>query len=170
MITILVGLGTNLGDKKANLSKALCLLRAEGFEILKKSPLYETKPWGYAQQDDFWNMIVLANANKEPQEALEALQKIENALGRVRDGAVRFGPRTMDLDILDIKGVLSDDEHLTLPHPRLEQRAFVLAPLCQMDENYEFANKKTAKALFERLSDDEKFSVKRLDDEIGENS
>lgn len=170
MNTILIGLGTNLGDKKANLTQALRLMRVTGFEILKQSPLYETKPWGYANQDDFWNMTVLTRTAMEPYEALEALQKIENALGRVREGAVRFGPRTLDLDILDIKGLVSDDERLTLPHPRLGIRAFVLAPLCMMDENYVFADGKKARALYEALSDEEKASVKRLNDKIGDNS
>lgn len=170
MNTILIGLGTNLGDKKANLTQALRLMRKASFEILKQSPLYETKPWGYLNQDDFWNMTVLARTAKEPYEALEALQKIETFLGRVRDGAVRFGPRTLDLDILDIQGLVSNDERLTLPHPRLGVRAFVLAPLCMMDKDYVFADGQSARALYEALSAGEKASVKQLIDEIGDNS
>jgi len=96
--------------------------------LLERSPLYLTPPWGVLEQPPFINAVARIDTALSPHDLLDALLGVERAAGRVRDGE-RWGPRTLDLDVLHIDGVALSDERLTLPHPRISERAFVLLPL-----------------------------------------
>jgi len=126
-----LSLGANLGERAAALRAARAALAAlPGTQLLACSRLYETEPQDLAGQPPFLNQVVCLETTLSPEELLSAAQGIEDAAGRVRD--VRFGPRTLDVDILLFQGVESDRPELTLPHPRLWQRAFVLVPLAEL--------------------------------------
>ena len=126
--TVYLGLGANLGNRAENIRAAIAALRAaEGIEVTEISPLYETEPWGVKEQPRFLNAAAVIVSLLSPQSLLTLCQRIEKALGRVRD--VRWGARTIDIDLLHIPGVVCRTPELTLPHPYLTQRAFVLIPL-----------------------------------------
>lgn len=128
---VVIGFGGNMGDREATIREALDMIRANpAFEITKVSSLYETEPVGYDDQDDFLNGCAVIRTYLEPLEVLHELQRIENELHRVR--TIKNGPRTIDLDILMIPGVRMHTEELTVPHPRMYERAFVLVPLKEM--------------------------------------
>lgn len=123
-----VALGANLGDRESSLAEALRRLADEpGMELRRISPIYETAPVGFTDQPSFLNMTVCLGTDLEPLELLHRLLAIEQEMGRVRE--VRWGPRNIDLDLLLYGQVLTDMPELTLPHPRMGQRAFVLVPL-----------------------------------------
>ncbi len=125
---VYIALGSNLGDREKNLLKAVELIGScQGVEITRVSHIYETEPVGYEEQGPFLNMVLAAGTNLEPLELLEKLQEIENSMGRKR--TVRWGPRTIDLDILLYGCTEVNLPSLTLPHPRMWERAFVLVPL-----------------------------------------
>jgi len=124
-----VALGSNLGDARTQVLGAFdALERLPGTSLVARSPLYLTPPWGVLDQPPFINAVAQLETALSPHELLDELLAIERAAGRVRDGQ-RWGPRTLDLDVLYIEGVTIDDERLHLPHPRIRERAFVLAPL-----------------------------------------
>lgn len=123
-----VALGANLGDRDASLRDALRRMAAvPGLEVLRISRVYETDPVGYVDQPVFLNMAAVLKTGLSPVELLRRLLSIEREMGRVRD--TRWGPRTIDLDLLIYEDVAMDTPELTLPHPRMRERAFVLAPL-----------------------------------------
>jgi 2-amino-4-hydroxy-6-hydroxymethyldihydropteridine diphosphokinase len=124
-----IGLGSNLGDSRQHVLDAIdALARLPGTRVLARSRLYSTPPWGVLEQPSFVNAAVSIETPLAPYELLNALLTIERAAGRVRDGE-RWGPRTLDLDLLHVCGVEMSDEQLILPHPRMAERAFVLLPL-----------------------------------------
>jgi len=126
-----VSLGSNLGERAAALRAARTALAAlPRTSLLAASRIYETEPQDRGDQPPFLNQVVCLETALSPRELLDAARRIEHAAGRVRD--VRFGPRTLDIDILLFQGVESDEPELTLPHPRLWQRAFVLVPLAEL--------------------------------------
>jgi 2-amino-4-hydroxy-6-hydroxymethyldihydropteridine diphosphokinase len=128
-----VGLGANLGDREETIRRALGLLAAvPGVALEAVSALRETEPWGPVPQPPYLNGAALVETTLEPLELLEALLAIEHELGRVRDGE-RFGPRTIDLDLLLVEGRIVDEPGLRVPHPRLHERAFALDPLLELD-------------------------------------
>ncbi len=127
-----LGLGSNLGDRLATLQRAADLLGATpGIEVVACSRVWETDPVGGPPQSDFLNVVLRIEASLAPDELLAACNDVEAALDRVRD--VRWGPRTIDIDVLTIDGYVSDDPHLIVPHPRMTERAFVLMPLLDLD-------------------------------------
>jgi 2-amino-4-hydroxy-6-hydroxymethyldihydropteridine diphosphokinase len=128
-----VGLGANLGDRAVTLTRALELLddRPE-IEVVAVSAFRETDPVGYLEQPRFLNAAAEIETSLEPERLLVVLLDVERELGRVREGP-RYGPRTVDLDLLLMDGVTVDEPGLTLPHPRLHERAFALAPLAELD-------------------------------------
>ena len=132
MATAFVGIGSNLGDREANLRRAIELLSAEdGIEVVAVSELRETEPVGPVEQGPFLNGAVQVETSLGPRELLGRLLAVENRLGRVR--SERWGPRTIDLDLL-LYGVESIEEPgLTVPHPRLHERRFALEPLVDLD-------------------------------------
>ena len=129
-----VGLGANLGDREATIRRALELLAAEdGIELVAVSTLRETDPVGYADQPPFLNGAAAIDTELEPEELLERLLAVERELGRVRGEGVRYGPRTIDLDLLLYGDATFDGPGLTVPHPRLAERRFALEPLHELD-------------------------------------
>ncbi len=126
-----VGLGANLGDREETLQRALRLLDGEGIDVTAVSTLRETEPVGYLDQPLFLNGVARVATRLTPQELLTALLEVERELGRDRSGP-RFGPRTVDLDLLLYDQLVLDEEGLTVPHPRLHERRFVLEPLNEL--------------------------------------
>lgn len=120
-----IALGSNLGDRREHLHLAVVRMRDAGVEMLRGSPVFETEPIGPEQQA-YLNAVVLVETDLEPNELMSLLLHIEQLAGRVREE--RWGPRTLDLDIIDIDGVAMETESLTIPHPRSHERAFVLIP------------------------------------------
>ena len=130
MHTIYLSLGSNLGDRKDYLSRAIAELRAGGLDVKRVSSIYETEPVGPHSQPWFLNIVVEAETELFPTQLLERIQDIELRLGRRR--IVDQGPRTIDIDILFYGNFQIHSERLTVPHPRLEQRRFVLEPLLEL--------------------------------------
>ena len=125
---VFLSLGSNLGERAAALRAALTALAAlPGTTVLQSSPVYETAPQELADQPPFLNQVVCLETALAPLELLRRCQAIEEAAGRTR--TLRFGPRPLDVDILLYEGVESGSVELTLPHPRMWQRAFVVVPL-----------------------------------------
>ncbi|MFF2484482.1 2-amino-4-hydroxy-6-hydroxymethyldihydropteridine diphosphokinase [Paenibacillus sp. NPDC058071] len=123
-----IALGSNMGDREELLRQAVERLNERpGIEVLRLSGLYETDPVGYTDQPAFLNMVIAVQTSLSPLELLRLQLEVEQILGRVRD--IRWGPRTIDLDLLLYEDISMDDEELTLPHPRMMERAFVLVPL-----------------------------------------
>ena len=127
-----IGLGSNLGDRGGNLLLAVRGMLAAGFEVVCLSSIYETEPVESVAQPAFLNMVAELKGKTlpPPEQVLARLLRVEYALGRTRD--VRMGPRTIDLDLLVYKDEQSKTEFLTLPHPRLHLRRFVLVPLAEI--------------------------------------
>ena len=127
-----VGLGANVGNRRENLDRAVELLGAEpGVRVFAVSSVRETDPVGYEDQPRFLNAVCAVDTELGPRDLLERLLAIERALGRVRTGP-RFGPRTIDLDLLLYGNETVDEPGLTVPHPRLAERLFVLEPLLEL--------------------------------------
>lgn len=128
----MLSLGSNLGDRLDNLQGAIdALFDAPGLKVVAISPVYETKPVGGPEQGDFLNVVIVADSNVAPRSLLERVLNIEESMDRVRD--VRWGPRTLDIDIVTIGELTCDDPELTLPHPRAHERAFVLVPWADVE-------------------------------------
>ena len=131
MSTAYLGLGGNLGDRSWYLAEAVRRLhRAPGIRVERTSSVYETKPVGVTNQPDFLNLVAQVTAEIGPRDLLACCLQIESDLGRVR--TQRWGPRTVDLDVLWYDGQIVNEPDLVLPHPRLHERAFVLVPLVEI--------------------------------------
>ena len=131
MATAFVGIGSNLGDRETHLRSAIDQLAAEdGIEVVAVSRLRETEPVGPVEQGPFLNGAVQVTTDLQPRQLLERLLAVEQRLGRVR--AERFGPRTIDLDLLVYGDETVDEPGLSLPHPRLHERKFALEPLAEL--------------------------------------
>ena len=126
----LLGLGANLGDPVATLNEAKTRLELIG-RVTAASALYRTPPWGVLEQPPFINAALALETTLDPDALLAALKALERDLGRV--AGERWGPRAIDLDILDVEGVRRDDPRLTIPHARLFERAFALVPLAEIE-------------------------------------
>ncbi len=128
-----LSLGSNLGDRYEHLMGGLAFLLANGLELRNCSGIYETEPVGYTEQPSFYNMAVHCRTSLEPLALLEICRQAEKAYKRQR--TLRWGPRTLDVDILLIDDLIIDWPELTVPHPRMAERAFVLGPLGEMDRD-----------------------------------
>lgn len=126
---VYLGLGTNLGDRWANMVRAINGLRAF-LDVDGVSPVYETEPWGYAHQPPFLNMVVTGRTPLRPHKLLAALKQLERDLGR--RPTFRYGPRVIDVDILFYEQECLETPDLVIPHPALHERAFVLVPLADL--------------------------------------
>jgi 2-amino-4-hydroxy-6-hydroxymethyldihydropteridine diphosphokinase len=147
-----LGLGSNLGDRRAHLSDAIDRIsNAEGIEVVAVSPIVETLPVGGPSQPEFLNMVAIVQTTLSPEEVLALSQACETAAGRVR--TVRWGPRTLDVDVLAYDAVTSGDDRLTLPHPRALERSFVLVPWAAVDPDF-VVNGRTVAAWAADVGDD----------------
>jgi 2-amino-4-hydroxy-6-hydroxymethyldihydropteridine diphosphokinase len=128
-----IGVGANLGDRESTMRAALAALDATpGIRVVAVSSFRETEPVGYVDQPRFLNAAAAVETELDARGLLDALLAVERGLGRTREGP-RFGPRTIDLDLLLFGDVEVDEPGLTVPHPRLHERAFVLEPLTELD-------------------------------------
>ena len=149
---VYVGVGANLGTPRETIAAALALLDQESdVELVAVSTLRETDPVGYEEQPRFLNGVVQLGTELSPQELLARLLAIETRLGRVRGQGPRFGPRTIDLDLLLYGEETVDEPGLTLPHPRLHERRFVLEPLAELDPALEVPGRGPVQALLTGL-------------------
>jgi 2-amino-4-hydroxy-6-hydroxymethyldihydropteridine diphosphokinase len=130
MTRVFLGIGSNLGEGPRQLAQVLGLLRREGVEPVQHSALYRTAPVGWTGQPWFTNAVVAAETGHSPEELLEACQRVEATLGRRR--TFRFGPRQVDVDILFYGDRRCSLSELEIPHPRLQERGFVLVPLAEI--------------------------------------
>jgi 2-amino-4-hydroxy-6-hydroxymethyldihydropteridine diphosphokinase len=130
-----LGIGSNLGDRVAHLQLAVDeLAAASGVRVVAVSPVYETAPVGGPEQPDYLNAVVALDTTCSPHELLELAHRIEAAAERVR--TVRWGPRTLDVDVLLVGDERVDDPDRTVPHPRMAERAFVVVPLADLDPEW----------------------------------
>ena len=147
---IFLGLGSNVGDKKKNLEKAVSKLKEEISDI-KISKFYETEPWGYRDQDKFLNAAVSGKTFLTSLELLRFVKLIEKKIGRIK--RFKWGPREIDIDILFYDDLIYKDSSVEIPHPNLWERKFVLEPLMDLDPNFIHPIfKKTVRQLYEKLS------------------
>ena len=131
-----IGLGSNLGDRRQNLETALSALReTSGIELVAVSMLIETEPEGPPGQDRYLNGAATIRTKLSPRGLLQAMLEIESAHGRDRTKESRWGPRRVDLDLLMYADRIVDEPDLVVPHPRMHQRTFVLAPLAEIAPN-----------------------------------
>jgi 2-amino-4-hydroxy-6-hydroxymethyldihydropteridine diphosphokinase len=154
LATAYIGIGSNLGDRLGYIREAIAKLeQSQEIEIRGTSSVYETEPVGHKEQPCFLNAVLELNTALEPVNLLEHLLGIENQMGRKRDRA--RGPRNIDLDLLLYDDVVINSDELTLPHPRMHQRRFVLVPLAEIAPKVVHPSlKKTVEELLEQLSID----------------
>jgi 2-amino-4-hydroxy-6-hydroxymethyldihydropteridine diphosphokinase len=153
-----LAVGSNLGDRLGTLQECVVAIgRLPGTDVLAISPVYETDPVGGPAQPDYLNAVLVVRTGLGPRELLEAAHGIEADFGRVR--GERFGPRTLDIDIISYADEVSDDPVLTLPHPRAHERAFVLAPWHDIDANAELPGRGPVTSL---LADLDRQGIRRV--------
>jgi 2-amino-4-hydroxy-6-hydroxymethyldihydropteridine diphosphokinase len=133
MVEASIAFGSNIGDREANISTALRILKQK-IKIIKTSSFYETKPMYLENQNWFLNSVVIIETEIKPEELLGVLKRIEKQMGRKEVG--RNGPRIIDLDILFYKNQIINKDNLRIPHPKIQERAFVLVPLAEIEPNF----------------------------------
>jgi 2-amino-4-hydroxy-6-hydroxymethyldihydropteridine diphosphokinase len=148
---VYVGLGSNLGDRNENLRQALARME-RGLGPVRSSTFYETDPVGVTDQPKFINAVAELSTDVPPRELLERLLEIERELGRDRRTERRWGPRPIDLDLLLYGGEVIDEPGLTVPHPRLAERRFVLEPLSELAPSLVLPDGRPLRELLERCS------------------
>ena len=152
MARAFLGLGSNLGDKEANIRESLeRLSHHPGVRVEKVSSLYETAPVGFTDQPDFLNAAAEIETNLEPMDLLCITSDIEKKMGRVRN--FRWGPRVIDIDVLLYDDVLLDTPELVIPHPRMYERAFVMVPLAEIAPDLKLPGGRTPAEVLESLRD-----------------
>jgi 2-amino-4-hydroxy-6-hydroxymethyldihydropteridine diphosphokinase len=155
-----LSLGSNLDDRLGHLQGAV---DGMGAAVVAVSPVYETPPWGGVPQPDYLNVVVLvADPARDARGWLELAHELEDAAGRTRE--VRWGPRTLDVDVVDVDGTVSAEEELTLPHPWAHERMFVLAPWADVRPDAELVGHGRVADLAARLRSAEPAAVRRRDD------
>lgn len=148
--TAFISIGSNIGDKNYNLDKAIELLCGnDEVKLVKKSSYLKTEPWGYEDQEEFLNCAIEVKTILSSRELLEKMQSIEKEMKRER--IIKWGPRVIDLDIIFFNNEINNEEDLVIPHPRMEERKFVLEPLCEIAPNmmHPVLNKRVWKILDE---------------------
>ena len=157
----LISLGSNLGDSIATLKSALALLKnTSGIKIDKISSFYKTPPVGGVMQDDFINACALLDVAFNAHDLMQTLLNIEKEFKRER--IIRWGPRTLDLDLIDFNGEISNDSFITLPHPRAYQRAFVLVPANEIAPDLLLGGKYSIQHYLKNLSENDIKGITKL--------
>lgn len=160
-VEVWIGLGGNVGDAALTLTRAFDALAVLPHTTLKHtSSLYGSKPFGPVAQEDFVNAVAVLDTQLPPHDLLACLMALERMTGRVR--SERWGPRTLDLDVLLYGDVVLDDEVLTLPHLGIEQRAFVLLPMLELNPEQVITGAKTVSMCFDALSEEAKASAWKI--------
>lgn len=131
MAVVYIGIGSNIGDRRANCEGTLRLMKEAGLRVTRRSSMIETEPWGVQDQPRFINMAVEASTDLPPLELLHLLKDVEVRMGR--KAAERWGPRIIDLDILLFDGLVMCTDDLIIPHPFMHERLFVLQPLAEIN-------------------------------------
>jgi 2-amino-4-hydroxy-6-hydroxymethyldihydropteridine diphosphokinase len=150
MVEALFGLGANIGDVRDTLDRAVALLCGQSdVRLLARSSEYRTPPWGFADQPPFVNLCIAVETRLSPQNLLARAQAVENSLGRDRRNERRWGPRPIDIDLIAYDDLALKTPELTLPHPRLFERAFVLAPLAEIVPERMLAGRRIRDALLQ---------------------
>ncbi len=150
---VFLGIGGNIGNKQQNLEKAKLFIEKMIGEISVQSSVYESPPWGFLAEEDFWNQVLLVKTTLEPDELLSEVQKIENLFGRTRNSGY-YVSREMDIDILYFDDLSVSTDNLIVPHPRIAQRLFVLIPLAEIAPGYEHpVLKETNRQLLDKCTD-----------------
>jgi len=134
MHNVFIAIGTNLGDKEENIRQSIKKMEQNNIHIIKKSNVYKTMPYGYKNQPVFLNCVVQAETMLSPEELLYTLLSIEKQMGRKRK--IHWGPRIIDLDIIFYDNLIIDSSNLKIPHPDMQNREFVLEPLCDIAPNF----------------------------------
>jgi 2-amino-4-hydroxy-6-hydroxymethyldihydropteridine diphosphokinase len=148
MAEALIALGGNVGDARATLDRAVMLFcDGAAVRLIARSSEYRTPPWGVEDQPPFVNLCLVVETALAPRALLERAHAVERQLGRDRAREQRWGPRTVDIDLIAYDDVVLDDPDLVLPHPRLFERAFVLVPLCEIAPDRVIAGRRFADAL-----------------------
>ena len=161
IITAHVGLGSNLGDRRQQITDALQALHAHPqIALLAVSSYYQSEPWGVTRQPQFLNAVAAIQTGLDAPELLTVMKQLESDLGR-EPGSERWGPRAIDLDLLLFGDQVFQRPDLTVPHPRLHQRAFVLIPLLELQADLEIPGRQTAAAALEKLDQQETDGVVR---------
>ena len=154
-------IGGNLGNRKENLSKAIVLIRKHCGSLTNASSLYETAAWGMTEQPSFLNQALEISTSLNAKQLMRKILKIETMMGRVRNE--KFGPRTIDIDILFYENEIHDLPFLKIPHPELQNRRFVLVPLAELNPELQHpVLKKTIAELLEECPDN--LEVKKITD------
>lgn len=167
MAKVLLGLGTNVGNRKANLKQALRHLEEAGLSFKKISSVYETEPIGVENQGWFFNMVIEAQTGLTPQDLLSVAKHIEKEMGRMP--SKRWGPRLIDIDLLMFDGMEIDvttsrNGHLQLPHPELKNRAFVLLPFLEIEPQASLPDGRPLKDFLAYTKDQKIKKLWRLDE------
>jgi 2-amino-4-hydroxy-6-hydroxymethyldihydropteridine diphosphokinase len=131
MKNVFLGIGTNLGDREDYLRQAIARIEKFVGTVSKTSAVYETEPWGFETEDAFLNLVIEVETEFQPQEILGKILSIESSLGRIRNEE-QYSSRTIDIDILLYEDLVVNEFNLTIPHPLLPIRKFVLVPLCEI--------------------------------------
>jgi 2-amino-4-hydroxy-6-hydroxymethyldihydropteridine diphosphokinase len=155
-----LGLGSNVGDRRAALEAAVGALPGHGVRLLASSSVYETEPVGLVpDQREFYNACVRVETSHEPEELLDACKAVERSVGRA-PGGLRHGPRVIDVDVLVLGSVECSSTRLTLPHPEIRSRRFVLVPLLELDPSLTLPDGQRVADLLEGLGPGQ--AVKRV--------
>lgn len=150
MTKAVLSLGSNLGDRLVNLQFAVDELAKSGCSIIGLSSVYETDPVGGVEQEPFLNAVAVVETDLEPVELLHLGLQIENLANRVRE--VHWGPRTLDIDVIDVFNFSSRSKELSVPHPRAHERAFVLVPLFEIEPNWKIGGTQIVSQLLDDVS------------------
>lgn len=153
MKIVFLGIGSNLGNREANMNQAVAAIEQSVGKVLRTSSFYETEPWGFESDDAFLNMVIMVETKLSAAELLGEILNIESSLGRIRNND-RYSSRIIDIDILLYDDVITDEPDLKIPHPLMQERKFVLIPLCEIaSEKIHPVLKKTFRELLDVCED-----------------
>ncbi len=142
MYQVFLGIGGNLGNKHDNFDKVYTFIKNELGVIIKSSSVYETPPWGFDAKENFWNQVLVIETKISPEELLKKITEMENRFGRER-GTGGYTSRKMDIDILYFDELVLETKKLTIPHPQIANRLFVLVPLVEIEPDFVHPQLKT---------------------------